>query len=286
MLYYLLRPITTIALCVFFRKIYITGTENLPQRGPVVFAINHPTAFIDPLPITCFFYRFITHFILRGDMFNSKAVTWALESIKTVPIYRFRDGFDNLRKNQETMERMEQLLANNGNIIIMAEGIRKHEKRMRPIQKGTARMVFGSYGKYQNDEIQIVPVGINFTNALKERSVLMYDFGQPLSIKDYIADYEKNDRRAIKRLTDDISKGMKPRIIHVDNPDDDALADDVLDLFRNDRVVSRSPFLSNDRSLLESELQIIQRFNNLGDAQNTMVHKTMIDYQQTLEQHR
>ncbi|MFK7932692.1 MAG: 1-acyl-sn-glycerol-3-phosphate acyltransferase [Saprospiraceae bacterium] len=285
MLYYILRPIAYFALRVYFRRIYMTGKENIPDKGPIVFAINHPTAFIDPIPITSFFFRYVTHFILRGDMFDTPLAARILKSIKMEPIFRFRDGFDNLRKNQETMDRMEKHLADGGNITIMAEGIRKHEKRLRPIQKGTARMIFGSYGKYKNDAIQVVPVGINFTDALKERSFLMYDFGKPIPIKNYIADFEQNDRRAIKKLTQDIGKGMKPRVIHVNKPEDDQVADEVLDVFRNERHFSRSPLLSKDRSLLESELKLVSQLNELAEEQNKQLKETSSEYNSLLKKY-
>lgn len=287
MLYYILRPVATIALCIYFRKIYLTGTENLPEPGKgVVFAINHPTAFIDPIPITSFFFRFITHFILRGDMFDSPVVQWILSSMKMVPIFRFRDGFKNLRKNQETMERMEKLLADGGNIIIMAEGVREHEKRLRPIQKGTARLVFGSYGKYKNEDIQVVPVGINFTNALKERSVLMYDFGQPIPIKDYLADFEQNDRRAINKLTKEISTRLKKHVIHVADKEDDQLADDILDVFRHERQISRTPFLNKDRSLLKSEMSLVEQLNNLEESGKNKLKKIATEYYDLLNKYK
>lgn len=285
MLYYILRPVASIALCIYFRKIYLTGTEHLPKAGGVVFAINHPTAFIDPIPITSFFFRFITHFILRGDMFDSPMVGRILASMKMVPIFRFRDGFKSMRKNQETMERMEELLSNGGNIIIMAEGVREHEKRLRPIQKGTARMVFGSYGKYKNKDLQVVPVGINFTHALKERSILMYDFGKPIPIKDYLEDYELNDRRAITRLTKEIGVRLKKRVIHVADPTDDQLADDVLDIFRHERNISRLPFLSKKRSLLESEIKIVQELNQLAETDKNQLKEITTEYYSLLKKY-
>ena len=39
---------------IFFRRIEIAGVERIPADQPVIFAVNHPNALIDPLFLLCF----------------------------------------------------------------------------------------------------------------------------------------------------------------------------------------------------------------------------------------
>ena len=143
MLYYITKFLSKVGFRVFFRKIYFSNQESIQNDKPIIFAVNHPTAFLDPALIGTFMQP-IVHFIVRGDIFNSKMVRAILASLKMFPIFRFRDGYSNLKNNQATLAVCYKSLSRGENILILAEGETKHEKRLRPIQKGTARMAFGA----------------------------------------------------------------------------------------------------------------------------------------------
>lgn len=284
LLYYLCILTFRWSLRLYFRKLYITGRENVPKKGPIVFAINHPTAFVDPMFLPCFFWNLTSRIILTGTMYGNKVLAWVLDSLKMIPIFRFRDGFENMRKNQEIMDDIHKQLNEGGNIVIMAEGNRVHEKRMRPIQKGTARMVFGSYGKYRQEEISVVPIGINYTDALSPRSEIMLDFGKPLLMSDYKEVYEQNDRKAIKQLTQDLGKEMKKRIIHIDNKENDEWIEGVMDVCRKEKPLSMFPLAENNREPLERELALVNKLNHLDESEQISLKAQYIDYQNIIKQ--
>lgn len=217
-------------------------------------------------------------------MYGNKFLAAVLDSLRMIPIFRFRDGFENMRKNQEIMDDIHRQLNEGGNIVIMAEGNRVHEKRMRPIQKGTARMVFGSYAKYRQEEISIVPIGINYTDALSARSEIMLDFGKPILMSSYKEVYEQNDRKAIKQLTQDLSKEMKKRIIHIDNKEHDEWIEGVMDVCRKEKALSIFPMAENNRAPLERELALVDKLNHLDEAKQVTLKSKYTDYQKVVEQ--
>ena len=51
MIYHFLRQIIKISLFIFFKKIVVTGKENIPVKGPLIIVANHPNTLIDPLII-------------------------------------------------------------------------------------------------------------------------------------------------------------------------------------------------------------------------------------------
>ena len=164
MWYYILRVFIGFYGKVYFKKIYFSGLTKLPTDRPLILACNHPTAFIDPMLVGGITLK-AKNFLLRGDMFGKgKLVESFLKSIKCIPIYRFQDGFASMKKNEASLEYCYDLLGKGENVFILAEGVAKHEKRMRPIQKGTARLAFGAYEKHKRKDIVVVPIGINYTD--------------------------------------------------------------------------------------------------------------------------
>ncbi|MEL6925030.1 MAG: 1-acyl-sn-glycerol-3-phosphate acyltransferase, partial [Bacteroidota bacterium] len=204
--------------------------------------------------------------------------------LKTIPIFRARDGFQNLKNNQATFERVYKLLGEGNNILILAEGVCKHEKRMRPIQKGTARMAFGTFEKYGTRNIGIIPVGVNFTDPNRFRSEVMVDVGPVIDLEDFMADYDQNPRRGVTQLTKEISKRMKKRIVHIDDPADDAFVERLLTLNRNFKQESMLPALARGHNWLWEEKQIADRVNAMAPADKTQLRAEVEQYFDALDQ--
>ena len=51
MLYAILRPLIKLTIRLFFRNFQIHGLENIPKKGPFIFASNHPATFMDGILI-------------------------------------------------------------------------------------------------------------------------------------------------------------------------------------------------------------------------------------------
>ena len=249
----------------------------MPSKGPTIYALNHPTAFIDPMVIAAI-AKPTMHFMLRGDMFKGRFRNYFLDSINTIPIFRFRDGFSNMKNNVGTMERVYQKLNEGANIIILAEGQCTHEKKMRPIQKGAARMAFGAYEKYGRKDIQIVPMGINFTDADSFRSDIMVDFGNPLPIGKFLADHKENPRKAIKNLTDEISLGMRSRIIHIDESEREPTANVLLEIRRNMFPSKILPVIDPTEKMLKEEWQLAEKINESSAAEYNQIAEAAKEY--------
>ena len=98
MLYFFVKYISQIGSRVFFRKIYFANEHKIPKDKTIIFTVNHPTAFLDPVLIGAF-GKNIVHFIVRGDIFVGNFVLKILAGLKMYPIFRFRDGFTEMKKN-------------------------------------------------------------------------------------------------------------------------------------------------------------------------------------------
>lgn len=260
MIYQLLKLFVRIHFHFYFKKLYFHGEEKIPEDRAVLFAVNHPTAFLDPIFVAAHI-KPSTYFLLRGDVFKGLVVKWFLNQIKTIPVFRFRDGFSSLKNNQETFERCYDLLGQGENILVLAEGQTKHEKKLRPIQKGTARLLLGAYEKHPTGKYCILPIGVNYTAANELRSEMMNAIGTPILLEDYIDAYNENPRKAVKQITDEITRQLNESVVHIHNDEDAAFTNAILTYKRNSRNHKLLPYKSKSLRPISEEARITQIIN-------------------------
>lgn len=214
MFYYTLRRIVRIYLRLYFKKIYFNKIDAIQDDTPVLIACNHNSAFADALILGSFLSKLELHFIVRGDVFNKKML-WFFRLTNQIPIFRFRDGYENMKRNNDTMEYCYKALSDKNRIIIFSEGDCSVKMRLRTIQKGTARMAFGAYEKYKISELLIYPVGLNYIEPTKMRSSVLIHMGDPIRVSEYFKTYDENPNKAIKELTDEIQRRMTDHVISI-----------------------------------------------------------------------
>src|SRR5262245_12852056 len=84
----------------YFNKVRVFGKENVKGDGPFLFVANHQNAFMDGL-LFATANRVPVHFLIRADIFKKKFAAAMLRILKLMPVYRIRDGAENLHKNEE-----------------------------------------------------------------------------------------------------------------------------------------------------------------------------------------
>jgi len=247
----------------FFKRIYFSNLDRLSQDKPVILASNHPNSFLDSVVLPVFMLK-QQFYLARGDVFNNKILQRVFNWLNMIPIYRKRDSANNSDKNNETFDRVAHLLNRNETVLIFSEGVCMVEKRLRPLMKGTARMAFHAAEKYGWDRgIQIQPVGLNYTYMQEVRGEVMYNFGLPMEVSDYEDLYKENPSKAIVALTEELEIRMKKEIIHLD-PENDALFEQLVQMFRNDREKKNFGILQfNDYSRFQMEKGLADQLNDL-----------------------
>ncbi len=216
MVWHILKNWAALLIPAFYKRIQGKNIQHLRVKGPVIIAMNHPNAFTDPVAFTNITYPLRLKYLARGDAFKPGLVAWLLEQIGIVPIYRMQDGgLDGLKKNDAAYRRVNQLLKKNAKIIVFAEGICVQERRLRPLKKGVARMVFGAYHALPHDNLVVVPVGVNYSKPNHFRSTLFYNVGEPIPVKDFIAHFRENPARANTLFLQTLEPRMRGLITHI-----------------------------------------------------------------------
>jgi 1-acyl-sn-glycerol-3-phosphate acyltransferase len=202
----------------------------VPQKGPLVFLPNHVNAFIDPVVIGMLTKRRI-RFFARGDVFHGTLAKWALESMNISPMYRMSEGYSEVKKNDETFEECRRLLMENKAILIFPEGICIQEKRIKRFKKGMARILLGIQDNTHRDGIQLMAIGLNYSNAKNFRSRLFINFGTPFTISDYSALYEKDKVKAINDCTQFMQDELEKVIVSISNRENDELYEAITEIY-------------------------------------------------------
>lgn len=182
------------------------GVENVPKDKPLLFLANHQNALLDALLIAVKCGRF-SYFLTRAAVFKKSFVSKILNSLQMLPVYRVRDGWSTISKNNAIFESCTHLLNNNEAVVIFPEGSHNLVRRVRPLSKGFTRVVFDTLEKYPDLDIQIVPIGLNFTKAISCPDSTAIFFGAPFSAKDYVSDHRNEGVIRLKgKVHSDISQ--------------------------------------------------------------------------------
>jgi len=287
MLYAFARPFARLGLKYYFRRIDLAHLERIPKGVPVILAANHPTTFIEPCILACFQDNPL-YFLARGDFFRSPFFARLLKGVHIVPIYRLHDaGFGGIKQNYESFEKSYQILAENRTLMILAEGRCIHEKRLRPIRKGTARIALGALTEKQLPEVYIVPIGANFTYADRLRSQVMLSCGKPMRASAYLDAYRRSEAGAIKQFTDDLRDRLRQEVIVVEDMADEPLVEYVHQLYRTEHYdeISKNG-IHYERQQLRAEQRIADTINGLDPNTKERWNLLAHDYFSRLQQMR
>ena len=191
---------------IFFRNIKIYGYNKIPKDGGILFSPNHQGAFLDPLLIGSMTPKKITS-LTRSDVFGGP-LQWFLDALQMLPVYRIRNGYSNLKKNDAIFEKCFDLLGSGKFLLMFSEGGHHHEYYLKNLSKGSSRLAFQAQKKYPKKKIYIQPVGINYGHHTQPRSSLHLVFGEPLLISQY-TEQRKSEAENINLIREALQLRMK-----------------------------------------------------------------------------
>ncbi len=133
-----------------------------------------------------------------------------------MPVYRFRDGFGTLRKNDAMIENCVALLSAGKSILIFGEGNHNYQWYLRDLQKGFARIALAAEEKNSwKLGVKIVPVGIQYDSHNDFRSRALVTFGQPIVVNTFCKPATPSN---VDLLLNETATKLKSLILHI-NPD-------------------------------------------------------------------
>jgi glycerol-3-phosphate O-acyltransferase / dihydroxyacetone phosphate acyltransferase len=264
-IYWFIKPFVFIFFRVFYRYDY-KGRVNIPFDKPVVLAPNHVNAFIDPIALGLLCDRRV-RFFARGDVFKGKLARKILDALSISPMYRIQEGFSEIKKNDKTFEECRTRLSNDEVILLFPEAICVQERRLRPLKKGLARIVFQTEESMNfKKDVLVIPVGLNYTAAYKFRSKLFIDIGEPISLKEYEEKYMNDKVRTINEFTKVLEKKMAEHMVILKNTDNDALFVNLEEIYMYQWLKDKGELESNLENSYHGSKELADMINFMDDT--------------------
>jgi glycerol-3-phosphate O-acyltransferase / dihydroxyacetone phosphate acyltransferase len=225
----LLHIIFGIGISLFFRRIEVVNTENMPKKSGVIFVSNHPNALIDPMLLFVSLPRNIA-FLAKSTIFKIPIIGFLVRTVGALPLYRQQDTGADVSKNQETFTLTRELLKKGGAIAIFPEGVSHSESQLQPLKTGAARIALGavSVGSSPSSlDLQIVPVGLYYTNKITFRSEALLRFGEPFAVlpcdldengqppKDKVKELTAKIEQSLREVTLNAESDAKVKVAHI-----------------------------------------------------------------------
>jgi 1-acyl-sn-glycerol-3-phosphate acyltransferase len=213
--YAILKYMVNVSFRVFYRSLHVSGQDNVPEGGGVIFAANHQNALMDALAVLLT-SKYQPVYLARADIFRNPVIAGILGFLKIMPVYRFRDGVEVMGKNHDTFDKTRTVLGSGGCIGIMPEGNHDHRKRLRTLKKGIFRIAFSAMeGRSKRAGIKIIPVGLNYRNTSEFFGELIVNYGEPLCVNDYMDSYTQHNQKGINRMKKDLAGSLSALMIDV-----------------------------------------------------------------------
>jgi len=206
LLYSFVKNTGRIGLPLYFGRLDINGKEHIPKDLPFIIAPNHQSAFLDAvmMGVNC---DKPMHFLTRSDVFVSPFIG-ALRALNMMPVYRIRDGYDKLSKNEEVFAKCNDLLSRGLPVLIFPEGNMGNGHYLRPLTKGTSRMAIQAQENIDED-VMVLPVGINYFHHDRPRYKCIVNYGKPIRVRDYLDLYNQHKAKGLIKLRNDLSDKIK-----------------------------------------------------------------------------
>lgn len=184
MFYYLAILGLKIYMNILFR-IKVTGKENIPKKGGVIFCSNHSSNF-DPVTVCISINRKI-HYFAKKELFSTKFKNYWMRQLCAFPVDR--EGTD-LNALKFSIKHLKE----GGALGIFAQGTRVKEGD-EPVEAKSGVSLFAL-----KSGAVVVPIGISST--YKKGSKVTVNIGKPITFEEYRNEKPKSD--ILAKMTNEI----------------------------------------------------------------------------------
>lgn len=228
-IYKAFRPLVDLMFRLSYRRYKIIGKEHIPAGGSLIYAPNHTNALCDALAVLG-----ITTgrkvFVARADIFKNPKIACILNGLKIMPIRRMRDGIDEVRHNDETIQNAIDTLEAGVPFCILPEGTHRPKHSLLPLTKGIFRIALQANEQFGHlHPIYILPVGIEYGDYFHLWDSIVINIGEAINVTSFAVqareewkqthEEEMTEPQLIMALREELTRRMQSLILYV--PDDE-----------------------------------------------------------------
>jgi 1-acyl-sn-glycerol-3-phosphate acyltransferase len=261
-----LRYYVSFAYWLSHKKIVVTGLENIPKDKPVIFAVNHQNALMDPMALVCT-NDLQTVWLTRADVFKGRAIQAFLRFLKMSPVYRIRDGKENLANNEQVFDLVTRLLEEKKSVALFPEASHSGKRQMLSHKKAIPRMALEAEEKNNFQlNLMLVPVGIYYDNYWNFNRTVIVQYGKPFEVDSYKDRYAENPQNTMLVMRDDIYSHLEPLVIQINSAKFYSDYEDIRTIagkdYAKNKFFSKNPVLQ----LFKAEQQLIAQIEQIENS--------------------
>lgn len=209
-LYRLASALVVLIVRVFFRRLEVAGSENVPA-GPVVVAANHPNMLLDPLLVAVALRPRWLHFLAKAPLFRIPVVGPLFKALGVLPVQRKQDSGAKMDDNKGMFQACVDALHAGRSIGIFPEGTSLPDPRIQPLKTGAARILLDAAAAAPEGTPlpRALPVGLNYGDPKTFRSDVLVLFGPAIDPRPYLDRYRLDAAGAAKALTEELQRALE-----------------------------------------------------------------------------
>lgn len=218
------------SLNLYFRRVDVIGSENIPENGPVIFVSNHPSALIDPLVVAVNLKRKI-HFLAAAEFFGKGMKARILKSkLNMIPVHRPWVKNEKGGSNTQMFDECYKSLNQDKSIILFPEASSATVSKIRELKTGAVRIKAGFEAFTEGVKtVPIIPIGLSYSNPHEFQSQVIVKIGEPIIFDESTQNEDLVER--FRSQTSHVQEELKKSIINIDNTENEDLVKSTCRLF-------------------------------------------------------
>lgn len=213
-LYELFRRIVQFGVRCHYSGLYIHGKENLPKGGSYILAPCHQQTIMDALMMLKITPK-TPVFLTRADIFATKIIQKTHAFLRILPVYRVRDGVEELKKNVWVFETCRDILLKGIPLCMMAEGRHNNRHHLLPLGKGISRIACETQRLMPEESLFIVPIGLDYDTYERPYGNVVVNIGEPIAIQSFMVSYEGNKAQTFNDIRERLAEAMKSLMLDI-----------------------------------------------------------------------
>ena len=203
-----------------YRDLRYVDRNRVPKDGAVIYAPNHTGTLMDAMMLLAMDAS-PKVFVARADLFKNPTLKKIFTFLKIMPIMRMRDGINEVKRNNETIERAVEVLRDKVPFVIFPEGMHQTKYSSLPLSKGIFRIAFQAHDLMPDTPLYIVPVGIRYGSFVRYRSTARVQMGEPINVGEFIAEHsESTPQEQMNIMREHLESRLRDAIFYIPNDED------------------------------------------------------------------
>lgn len=154
-------------------------------------------------------------FLTRADIFATKIIQKTHAFLRILPVYRVRDGVEELKKNVGVFETCRDILLNGIPLCMMAEGRHNNRHHLLPLGKGISRIACETQRLMPEEPLFIVPIGLDYDTYERPYGNVVVNIGKPIAVQSFMGSYEGNEAQIYNDIRESLAEAMKSLMLDI-----------------------------------------------------------------------